>query len=66
LNHPFYVAWTKGELTGEQLAQYAAQYMHYVLAEPTFLSAAHSNTPTLQATAKSTFARANRPAKSCG
>jgi len=45
LTHPFYVAWTNGELTREQLAQYAAQYMHHVLAEPTYLSAVHSNTP---------------------
>lgn len=45
LTHPFYVAWTNGELTVEQLRQYAEQYMHYVLAEPTFLSAVHSNTP---------------------
>jgi pyrroloquinoline-quinone synthase len=45
LTHPFYVAWTNGELTIEQLREYAGQYMHYVLAEPTFLSAVHSNTP---------------------
>jgi len=45
LTHPFYVAWTKGELTLEQLKQYAGQYMHHVLAEPTYLSAVHSNTP---------------------
>lgn len=45
LTHPFYVAWTNGELTLEQLRQYAGQYMHYVLAEPTYLSAVHSNTP---------------------
>jgi pyrroloquinoline-quinone synthase len=45
LGHPFYVAWTKGELSIEQLKQYAGQYMHHVLAEPTYLSAVHSNTP---------------------
>jgi pyrroloquinoline-quinone synthase len=45
LGHPFYVAWTKGELSLEQLRQYAGQYMHHVLAEPTYLSAVHSNTP---------------------
>ena len=45
LGHPFYVAWTNGELTLEQLRQYAGQYMHHVLAEPTYLSAVHSNTP---------------------
>jgi pyrroloquinoline-quinone synthase len=45
LGHPFYVAWTRGELSIEQLRQYAAQYLHFVLAEPTYLSAVHSNTP---------------------
>lgn len=45
LGHPFYVAWTNGELTLDQLRQYAGQYMHHVLAEPTYLSAVHSNTP---------------------
>lgn len=45
LGHPFYVAWTKGELSLEQLKGYAGQYMHHVLAEPTYLSAVHSNTP---------------------
>jgi pyrroloquinoline-quinone synthase len=45
LGHPFYVAWTTGELTLDQLKQYAGQYMHHVLAEPTYLSAVHSNTP---------------------
>ncbi len=45
LSHPFYVAWTKGELTLDQLRVYAGQYLHHVLAEPTYLSAVHSNTP---------------------
>ncbi|HXM07738.1 MAG TPA: CADD family putative folate metabolism protein [Candidatus Acidoferrum sp.] len=45
LSHPFYVAWSEGKLPRAQLEQYAGQYMHYVLAEPTFLSAVHSNTP---------------------
>lgn len=45
LTHPFYVAWTNGELSKEQLRQYAGQYFHHVLAEPTYLSAVHSNTP---------------------
>jgi pyrroloquinoline-quinone synthase len=45
LGHPFYVAWSKGELSHKQLKQYAGQYMHHVLAEPTYLSAVHSNTP---------------------
>jgi len=45
LTHPFYVAWTEGTLSIEQLRQYAGQYLHHVLAEPTYLSAVHSNTP---------------------
>lgn len=45
LKHPFYVAWTEGKLTREQLRGYAEQYFHNVLAEPTYLSAVHFNTP---------------------
>jgi pyrroloquinoline-quinone synthase len=45
LKHPFYVAWSQGALTLDDLRCYARQYMHYVLAEPTYLSAVHSNTP---------------------
>lgn len=45
LKHPFYVAWTQGKLSREQLRQYAEQYFHHVLAEPTYLSAVHFNTP---------------------
>jgi pyrroloquinoline-quinone synthase len=53
LGHPFYVAWSKGELSYEQLRQYAGQYMHHVLAEPTYLSAVHSNTPHFASDGKS-------------
>src|SRR5579863_2548259 len=45
LGHRFYVAWSKGQLSRDQLRQYAGQYLHHVLAEPTYLSAVHSNTP---------------------
>jgi pyrroloquinoline-quinone synthase len=45
LKHPFYVAWTEGKLSKEQLRHYAEQYFHNVLAEPTYLSAVHFNTP---------------------
>src|SRR5690606_24829568 len=45
LQHPFYVAWTEGKLTREQLRHYAEQYFYNVLAEPTYLSAVHFNTP---------------------
>ena len=43
LKHPFYLAWTRGELTREALADYAAQYYHHVAAFPTYLSAVHAN-----------------------
>ena len=45
LKHPFYVAWTDGKLTKELLRHYAEQYFYNVLAEPTYLSAVHFNTP---------------------
>jgi pyrroloquinoline-quinone synthase len=56
LGHPFYVAWTNGELTIDQLRQYAGQYMHHVLAEPTYLSAVHSNTPHFASDGRSDLA----------
>ncbi len=45
LKHPFYQAWTAGELTRDDLAQYAAEYYHHVSAFPTYLSALHSRLP---------------------
>lgn len=42
LTHPFYQAWTRGELTRDALSDYAKQYYHHVAAFPTYLSAAHS------------------------
>jgi pyrroloquinoline-quinone synthase len=44
LTHPFYQAWTKGELSREALQDYAKQYYHHVAAFPTYLSAVHANT----------------------
>ena len=41
LKHPFYQAWTMGELPLESLHGYAAQYYHFELAYPTFLSGLH-------------------------
>jgi pyrroloquinoline-quinone synthase len=32
LEHPFYVRWERGELTRDELAHYAAQYRHAVVA----------------------------------
>ena len=45
LKHPFYVAWSAGSLSLDDLRRYAGQYLHHVLAEPTYLSAVHANTP---------------------
>lgn len=44
LDHPFYQRWTAGELTREELRDYANQYFHYAMAFPTFLSAMHQKT----------------------
>lgn len=43
LKHPFYLAWTRGELTREALADYARQYYQHVAAFPTYLSAVHAS-----------------------
>jgi pyrroloquinoline-quinone synthase len=45
LQHPFYQAWSKGELTRGDLREYAAEYWHHVSAFPTYLSALHSRLP---------------------
>ena len=42
LKHPFYLAWTRGELSKDALADYARQYYHHVAAFPTYLSAVHA------------------------
>ena len=42
LKHPFYLAWTRGELGKEALTDYARQYYHHVAAFPTYLSAVHA------------------------
>jgi len=42
LTHPFYLGWTRGELSRETLADYACQYYQHVAAFPTYLSAVHS------------------------
>src|SRR6266446_4724886 len=43
LKHPFYLAWTRGELSSEALRDYARQYYHHVAAFPTYLSAVHAH-----------------------
>jgi pyrroloquinoline-quinone synthase len=42
LNHPFYLAWSRGELSLDALQDYARQYYHHVAAFPTYLSAVHA------------------------
>ena len=42
LSHPFYQAWSAGELTAEDLRAYSADYYHHVAAFPIYLSAFHS------------------------
>ena len=38
LCHPFYKAWTAGELTRDELRDYAGQYFHHVAAFPGYLA----------------------------
>jgi len=45
LKHPFYQAWSNGELTRDDLREYASEYWHHVSAFPTYLSALHSRLP---------------------
>jgi len=47
LDHPFYSAWSKGELSRAVLQKYAEQYYHWVHAFPTWLSATHANATDL-------------------
>jgi len=42
LCHPYYKAWTAGQLTRDDLREYASDYYHHVAAFPTYLSALHS------------------------
>ncbi|MCU1313445.1 MAG: family putative folate metabolism protein [Acidobacteriaceae bacterium] len=42
LEHPFYQAWSSGELTRDDLREYASEYWHHVAAFPTYLSALHA------------------------
>lgn len=43
LNHPFYLKWSEGSLTMEQLREYAKQYYQFVKHFPRLVSAVHSN-----------------------
>jgi pyrroloquinoline-quinone synthase len=42
LTHPFYMAWSKGELSLDIIKRYASQYYAQVNSFPTFLSLIHS------------------------
>jgi pyrroloquinoline-quinone synthase len=45
LRHPFYQAWSAGELTKEDLKFYAEQYYHQVSQFPVYLTSLHSRLP---------------------
>src|SRR5712671_5974478 len=45
LKHPFYQAWSAGELTTQDLKFYAEQYYHQVSQFPTYLTSLHSRLP---------------------
>jgi pyrroloquinoline-quinone synthase len=45
LQHPYYQAWSKGELTRDDLREYASEYWHHVSAFPAYLSLLHSQLP---------------------
>lgn len=47
LNHPFYQAWQRGELTRTDLQNYAAQYYFFERDFPRFLSGIHASCPHL-------------------
>tara|TARA_B100000579_G_scaffold95951_1_gene75991 strand:- start:233 stop:895 length:663 start_codon:yes stop_codon:yes gene_type:complete len=42
LDHPFYIAWNKGELNQAILMDYAEQYYQHIKAFPRYISATHS------------------------
>ena len=42
LKHPFYQLWSRGELTREDLREYAISYYPHVAAFPTYVSGVHS------------------------
>src|SRR3954464_3175230 len=45
LSHPFYQAWTEGQLPLDTLRAYARQYFHHVEAFPQAVSAVHASCP---------------------
>lgn len=49
LNHPYYQAWSNGELSQESLKKYAAQYYSQVQSFPRFISRVHTGCPEIAA-----------------
>jgi pyrroloquinoline-quinone synthase len=47
LTHPFYQAWSAGALSLSALQEYSKQYYRHVEAFPTYVSAVHTNCPSL-------------------
>jgi len=45
LTHPFYTAWSRGELTHAELHAYGEQYLQHVAAFPAYLTALHARMP---------------------
>ena len=45
LQHPFYQAWSAGELTSRDLKFYGEQYYHQVSQFPTYLTSLHARLP---------------------
>jgi pyrroloquinoline-quinone synthase len=48
LDHMFYQAWSRGELSRETLQRYAAQYYNQVTSFPRFISRVHTNCPIIE------------------
>jgi pyrroloquinoline-quinone synthase len=47
LKHPFYKVWDEGKISQDTLKTYAKQYWHHVAAFPRYLSAIHSQCPSI-------------------
>ncbi len=45
LHHPFYVAWSRGELSVDTLRSYAGQYYHFESNFPRYVAAAYARLP---------------------
>lgn len=49
LKHPFYQAWSSGQLSQDTLKKYAMQYYHQVKSFPRFVSRVHTHCPLIEA-----------------